>query len=71
MVWYGLIPDRGARIPSALAALGAKSELHATSKYITRRLAEDISTNPARGDHVDCCRDQPLQRTTRPTSWMG
>ena len=45
MVWYALIPLAQTN-PSALASLGAKSELRATSKYIARRLAEDITTNP-------------------------
>ena len=46
MVWWALIPIAQTN-PSALASLGAKSELRATSKYIARRLAEDINTNPA------------------------
>ena len=46
MVWYALIP-LGQVNPSGLSSLGTKSELHATSKYIARRLAEDIKTNPA------------------------
>ena len=46
MVWYALIPIAETN-PSALASLGARSELHATSKYIARRLAEDITANPA------------------------
>ncbi len=46
MVWWALIPIAQTD-PSALASLGAKSELRATSKYIARRLAEDITTNPA------------------------
>jgi putative membrane-bound dehydrogenase-like protein len=45
MTWYALIP-LGQVNPSALSSLGTKSELHATSKYIARRLAEDIKTNP-------------------------
>jgi len=45
MVWYALIPIAQSN-PSALASLGAKSELRGTSKYIARRLAEDIATNP-------------------------
>lgn len=45
MVWYALIP-LAEKDPSALAALGAKSELRATRKYIARRLAEDIKTSP-------------------------
>jgi putative heme-binding domain-containing protein len=46
MVWYALIPLAESN-PQGLAALGAKSELRATSKYIARRLAEDIKTGPA------------------------
>jgi putative membrane-bound dehydrogenase-like protein len=45
MVWYALIP-LAEKTPAALAALGSKSELRATRKYIARRLAEDIKTNP-------------------------
>jgi putative heme-binding domain-containing protein len=45
MVWYALIPIAETN-PAALASIGVKSELRATSKYITRRLAEDITTNP-------------------------
>jgi putative heme-binding domain-containing protein len=46
MLWYALIPIAQTN-PLGLASLGAKSELHATTKYIARRLAEDIGTNPA------------------------
>ena len=46
MVWYALIPLAESN-PSSLASLGAKSELRATSKYIARRLAEDVNTKPA------------------------
>jgi putative membrane-bound dehydrogenase-like protein len=45
MVWYALIPLAESD-PGALAAIAAKSELRATSKYMTRRLAEDISIRP-------------------------
>ncbi len=45
MVWYALIP-LAEKNPSALSALAAKCELRATRKYIARRLAEDIRTNP-------------------------
>jgi len=45
MVWYALIPTAEAD-PSALAAIGTTSELRRTTKYITRRLAEDIATSP-------------------------
>lgn len=45
MTWYALIP-LGQVNPSALSSLGTKSELRATSKYIARRLAEDIKTSP-------------------------
>ena len=43
--------DRARPIPSALASLAAKSELRATSKYIARRLAEDITDAPGSGRH--------------------
>ena len=45
MVWYALIPVAETD-PTALAAIAAGSELRATSKYVTRRLAEDISIRP-------------------------
>ena len=45
MVWYALIPIAETD-PSGLAAIAATSELRATSKYVTRRLAEDISSRP-------------------------
>ncbi len=45
MVWYALIP-LGQVNPISLSSLGTKSELHSTSKYIARRLAEDIKTSP-------------------------
>jgi putative membrane-bound dehydrogenase-like protein len=45
MVWYALIP-LAETDPTALASIGAKSELRATRKYIARRLAEDITTRP-------------------------
>jgi len=45
MVWYALIPIAETN-PAALATLGTRSELHATSKYVTRRLAEDIVSRP-------------------------
>ena len=46
MVWYALIPIAETD-PAALASLAVKSELRATTKYITRRLAEDITARPA------------------------
>jgi putative membrane-bound dehydrogenase-like protein len=46
MTWYGLIPV-AASDPTALAKVAARSELPLTRKYIARRLAEDIATNPA------------------------
>jgi putative heme-binding domain-containing protein len=45
LIWYGLIPVADAD-PAALAALAANSELPLTRKFIARRLAEDIETNP-------------------------
>ncbi len=42
MVWYALIPIAETN-PSALASIAARSELRATSKYVARRLAEDIT----------------------------
>ena len=45
MVWYGLIPVANTQ-PEALAALVSKAELRSTRKYIARRLAEDMDTNP-------------------------
>jgi putative heme-binding domain-containing protein len=45
MVWYALIPIAETN-PSALASVAAKSELRATSKYVARRLAEDMTTRP-------------------------
>jgi putative heme-binding domain-containing protein len=46
MVWYALIPIAETD-PSALASIGATSELRRTTKYVTRRLAEDMAANPA------------------------
>ncbi len=46
MVWWAMIP-LAQTDPAALASIGARSELRATSKYIARRLAEDINANPA------------------------
>ena len=45
MVWYALIPIAETN-PPALASIAAKSELRATSKYVARRLAEDITARP-------------------------
>ena len=45
MVWYALIPI-AENDPPALASIAAKSELRATTKYVTRRLAEDITARP-------------------------
>ena len=45
MVWYALIPVAETN-PSALGAIATKSELRATTKYVTRRLAEDLGKNP-------------------------
>jgi putative heme-binding domain-containing protein len=44
MVWYALIPLAETN-PAALATLAAKSELRATTKYVTRRLTEDLVAN--------------------------
>src|SRR5213594_2847560 len=46
LIWYGLIPVADTD-PFALATLAAKCELPLTRKFIARRLAEDIETNPA------------------------
>ena len=45
MVWYALIPIAETN-PPALASIAATSELRATSKYVARRLAEDITARP-------------------------
>ncbi len=45
MVWYALIPIAETD-PAALASLATRSELRATTRYITRRLAEDITARP-------------------------
>lgn len=45
MVWYALIPIAESD-PAALASLAARSELRATTKYVARRLAEDITLRP-------------------------
>jgi putative membrane-bound dehydrogenase-like protein len=46
MIWYGLIPV-GNENPSSLAKVAASCELPVTRRFIVRRLAEDIETNPA------------------------
>jgi putative heme-binding domain-containing protein len=51
MVWYALIPIAETN-PAALASLAGTSELHATSKYITRRLTEDIAVRPGPVDTI-------------------
>jgi putative heme-binding domain-containing protein len=45
MVWYALIPIAQTN-PDALASIAVTSDLHATTKYITRRLTEDITVRP-------------------------
>jgi len=45
MVWYALIPIAETD-PAALASIAARSELRATTKYVARRLTEDITLRP-------------------------
>ncbi len=45
LIWYGLIPVAESE-SSALAKLGANCALPITTRYISRRLAEDIEKNP-------------------------
>ncbi len=51
MVWYGLIPIADTN-PDALASIAVASNLRATSKYITRRLTEDITLRPGPVDTI-------------------